>query len=1089
MAAPTGPRTVPGPRGLPLIGNALDVPAGRTIQALMDLTRRYGPIMRLSTPAGEQYVVSGLEMVDDLCDDARFTKLVGAGQRELRSKFASAGLFTADTDDPLWRSAHDILLPSFSTRSMRGYLPQMIDIAQQLMLKWERVNPGEPVDVTADMTRLTLDTIALCGFGYRFNSFYRQDNHPFVRAMLGALTESQARARLVPALIKARPGAERRFVRDLEYMKSTVATILADRRTRDDPGDDLLGHMLTGTDKQGRNLPDHNIVSQCITFLIAGHETTSGLLSFTISYLLKHPDVVARAQAEVDAVLGTDPLAVPTGNQIGRLTYVTQILDETLRLWPTAPAFTRRPYADDTVGGWPMAQGTAIIALTPMLHRLPEVWGPDAEEFDPDHFDPDRRDALPANAFKPFGSGQRACIGRQFAMQEAVLVLGMLLQRFELVDHANYRLKIKEALTLKPDGLTVTLRPRSGRTPGSTGSATPAGPPATEQAAAADQKGATGQAAAASPAADRHGTPLLVLFGSNLGTAEDIAGRIARDGADRGYAVRTDALDDHVGDLPTEGAVVVVSASYNGQPPDNAMRFCAWVGDASTPAGAATGVRYTVFGCGNRDWASTYQAVPTLLDERLAALGGTRAHPRGEGDARGDFDAQYESWYSGLWDDLGSALGLGQAAAAVPTGPRLRVRAENRRTASPVVRSYRSVPATVRVNRELTARVGQPGGRSVRHLELELPPGTSYRTGDHLGVLPRNDVALINRVIARFGLDAGMYVTITAAAGAPTHLPTGEPYPLLGVLAGCVELQDTASRAGIAAMAEHMPQGPERDALAGLADTAEASRRRYRDQVAAPRRSLLDLLESHPGCALPFADFLDALPALRPRYYSISSSPGVGREAALTVGVLDEPARSGDGTYRGVSSNHLRETPEGGTVFVLVREPTIAFRPPEDPHLPMIMIGAGTGMAPFRGFLQERGALRDTGVPVAESLLLLGCRDPEDDLLYADELKAFEATGVAQLCPAFSRVAGFPHRYVQHVLEAEGDRVWALLGEGAVVYVCGNASTMAPGVRAALAAVFRAHTGTGEADAEAWLAGLRTTGRYLEDIWGENAVV
>lgn len=1077
MAAPTAARTVPGPRGLPLIGNALDVPAGRTIQALMDLTRRYGPIMRLSTPAGERYVVSGLEMVDDLCDDTRFTKQVGTSQRALRSKFTSAGLFTADTDDPLWHSAHDILLPSFSARAMRGYLPQMIDIAQQLMLKWERVNPGEPVDVTADMTRLTLDTIALCGFGYRFNSFYREDNHPFVRAMLGALTESQTRGRLVPALIKARRGAERRFVRDLEYMKSTVGTILADRRTRDDPGEDLLGNMLTGTDKQGAPLPDHNIVSQCITFLVAGHETTSGLLSFAISYLLKHPDVVARAQAEVDQVLGTDPLAVPTGNQIGRLTYVTQILDETLRLWPTAPAFTRQPYTDDTVAGWPMPEGTAVIALTPMLHRLPEVWGADAEEFDPDHFDPGRRDALPANAFKPFGSGQRACIGRQFAMQEAVLVLGMLLQRFELVDHADYRLTIKEALTLKPEGLTVTLRPRSGRTPGSTGPAMPAGPPSTEQ------------AAAPSPVTDRHGTPLLVLFGSNLGTAEDIAGRIARDGADRGYAVRTDALDDHVGDLPTEGAVVVVSASYNGQPPDNAARFCAWLADGAAPPGAADGVRYTVFGCGNRDWASTYQAVPALLDERLAVLGGTRVHPRGEGDARGDFDGQYASWYSGLWDDLGSALELGQAStAAVRTGPRLQVRAENRRAASPVVRSYRSVPATVRVNRELTARAGLPGGRSVRHLELELPPGTSYRTGDHLGVLPRNEISVINRVLARFGMDAGMYVTVTAAGGAPTHLPTGDPYPLLGVLAGCVELQDTASRAGIAAMAGHTPEGPERDALAGLAGTGEESRRRYRDEVAAPRRSLLDLLESHPGCALPFADFLDALPALHPRFYSISSAPEVSPEAALTVGVLDEPARSGEGTYRGVSSNHLRETPGGGTVFVLVREPTIAFRPPDNPHVPMIMIGAGTGMAPFRGFLQDRAALRDKGVPVAESLLVLGCRDPQDDLLYADELTAFEAAGVARLCPAYSRVAGYPHRYVQHVLEAEGDRVWTLLGAGAVVYVCGNASTMAPGVRAALSAVFRAHTGTGEADALAWLDGLRAGGRYLEDIWGESAV-
>ena len=1070
---------VPGPRPLPVLGNALDIPGNRQIQALMDLTRKYGPIVKLSTPAGDRYVVSGLEMVDDVCDDTRFDKQVGTAQRELRKRFPSAGLFTADTDDPLWQRAHDILLPSFSQRAMRGYLPQMYDIAQQLMLKWERVNPGEAVDVTADMTRLTLDTIALCGFGYRFNSFYREDNHPFVDAMLGALTESQKRGRLLPVLITARRGAERRFGRDLAYMQETVGAILADRKRRDDPGHDLLAHMLAGTDKQGGALPDHNIVSQCITFLIAGHETTSGLLSFTISYLLKNPDVVARAQAEVDEVLGTDPLAEPTPAQLGRLTYVTQILEETLRLWPTAPAFTRQPFVDDTVGGWPMAAGTAVIALTPMLHRLPEVWGEDAEEFNPDHFAPERRDALPANAFKPFGSGQRACIGRQFALQEAVLVLGMLLQRFEFVDHLHYELKIKEALTLKPLGLTIQLRPRTGRTPGSVAAA--AGPAATPQQAA--------QQSGVQAATDRHGTPLLVLFGSNLGTAEDVATRIARDGADRGYATRTACLDDRVGELPTDGAVVVVSASYNGQPPDNAARFCAWASDPSTQADAAAGVHYTVFGCGNRDWASTYQAVPTLLDERMAALGGTRVHPRGEGDARGDFDAQFESWYGGLWEALGSALSLGSAADAVAGGPRLRIRTEQRRTASPVVRSYRAVPATVRVNRELTARAGTPGGRSVRHVEIELPEGTSYGTGDHLGVLPRNDVSLINRTIARFGLDGGMYVSIDAIGGAPTHLPTGESYPLLAILAGCVELQDVASRAGIAAMAAHTPEGVSRDALAGLAGADDDSRKRYREDVAVPRRTLLDLMEAYPTCDLPFAEFLDLLPSLRPRYYSISSAPEAAHAASLTVGVLDEPARSGDGRYRGVCSNHLSATPEGGTVFVLVREPSIAFRPPENPHLPMIMIGAGTGMAPFRGFCQDRAALTEKGVPVAESLLVLGCRDPEDDLLYAEELTAFETAGVARLAPAFSRVPGYPNRYVQHVLEAESDRVWALLQDGAVIYVCGNASTMAPGVRAALTAVFRSYTGAGEADGEAWLAGLRASGRYLEDIWGETASI
>jgi cytochrome P450/NADPH-cytochrome P450 reductase len=377
----------------------------------------------------------------------------------------------------------------------------------------------------------------------------------------------------------------------------------------------------------------------------------------------------------------------------------------------------------------------------------------------------------------------------------------------------------------------------------------------------------------------------------------------------------------------------------------------------------------------------------------------------------------------------------------------------------------------------------------VRHLEISLPAGTTYSAGDHLGVLPRNDISVVNRVIARFGLDAGQYVTLHATGGTPTHLPIGEPYPLLGILAGSVELQDVASRAGLAAMAHHMPEGPARDELVDLAGTDDESKARYREKIAVPRRTLLDVLEEHPECALPFAEYLDRLPALRPRYYSISSSPAMSSDVALTVGVVEGPARSGAGTFHGVCSGHLNATPESGTVFVFVRQPSIPFRPPANPHVPMIMVGAGTGMAPFRGFLQERESLRATGVPIATSLLFLGCRDRDDDLLYADELKAYEADGVATVITACSRVEGYPHRYVQHALEASADQVWEAMQRDAVVLVCGNASTMAPGVRAALISVFRAKTGAGASDGEAWLAGLRTSDRYLEDIWGETAVV
>src|SRR5262249_13226028 len=160
--------------------------------------------------------------------------------------------------------------------------------------------------------------------------------------------------------------------------------------------------------------------------------------------------------------------------------------------------------------------------LTPMLHRDKQVWGETPEEFDPDRFDPVRLANIPSNAYKPFGTGQRACIGRQFAVQEAVLVLSMLLQRFEFIDFAHYKLQTKEALTVKPDNFHIKVRPRAGRA-------------AIPQITTVQSASPSEPAAAPLPSANAHQTRLLVLYGSNLGTAESLAHGLADDARNRGF--------------------------------------------------------------------------------------------------------------------------------------------------------------------------------------------------------------------------------------------------------------------------------------------------------------------------------------------------------------------------------------------------------------------------------------------------------------------------------------------------------------------------------------------------------------------------
>jgi cytochrome P450 / NADPH-cytochrome P450 reductase len=406
----------------------------------------------------------------------------------------------------------------------------------------------------------------------------------------------------------------------------------------------------------------------------------------------------------------------------------------------------------------------------------------------------------------------------------------------------------------------------------------------------------------------------------------------------------------------------------------------------------------------------------------------------------------------------------------------------NRQVTNPVIMSYHAQAAVVRDNREL---LGVGAGRSARHVEVSLPSGVQYKAGDHLGVLPRNNIDLIRRVMLHFGLDTGSYLTIIPNRGNHTHLPTAEPAPLLGVLGSCVELQDAATRSDIEVMARYTADPEQRSSLEGLVGTDDVSQTRFRNEVLARGRSLIDLLEDYPACEMPFEVFLDRLPPLRPRYYSISSSPLVSSEmCSITTGVLRGPARSGIGEFSGVCSTYLESNAPNSTVFAFVRQPTIAFRPPDDPQLPMIMIGAGTGLAPFRGFLQERAAQQAAGAAVATSLLFFGCRTSEDDYLYQDELSRYETDGIVKVAAVFSREGDPKLRYVQDAIVERADEVWDLLeNQRANIYVCGNANTMAPGVRTALIEVLRLKS-PASTDGNNWLAGLRADGRFLEDIWG-----
>jgi cytochrome P450/NADPH-cytochrome P450 reductase len=314
-------------------------------------------------------------------------------------------------------------------------------------------------------------------------------------------------------------------------------------------------------------------------------------------------------------------------------------------------------------------------------------------------------------------------------------------------------------------------------------------------------------------------------------------------------------------------------------------------------------------------------------------------------------------------------------------------------------------------------------------------------------------------------------------------LPAGEPISVGRLLTEFAELQQVATRKQIQIMSEHTRCPVTKPKLLSLVGEDAASAERYRVEIFERRKSVFDLLDEHPACELPFHAYLEMLSLLAPRYYSISSSPsGDPARCSITTAVVEGPASSGRGVFRGVCSTYLAGRRVGDTIHASVRETKAGFRLPDDCSVPIIMIGPGTGLAPFRGFLQERAARKAEGAALGPAILFFGCRHPEQDFLYAGELKAFAADGVCELYTAFSRVDG-QKTYVQHLVAAEKDKIWSLIEQGAIIYVCGDGGKMEPDVKAALVAIYRERGGV-DADAGArWIEEMGAKNRYVLDVW------
>lgn len=569
---------------------------------------------------------------------------------------------------------------------------------------------------------------------------------------------------------------------------------------------------------------------------------------------------------------------------------------------------------------------------------------------------------------------------------------------------------------------------------------------------------------AAEPLRDAHAQERLsIVYGSQTGNARRLAEKLALDAEAAGLAVRLLRADAYpCRELGSERLlIVVISTQGDGDPPDDARGLVEFLAGKRAPQ--LSGLKYAVLALGDSSYPQ-FCAIGRRIDARLAELGATRLHTAGEADV--DIETVANPWLARTLDLVREALrpAIPRMASVTP----LRAHVPAASLAGEWSRE-RPFAAAVLANQRIVAR---DSARDVRHIELSLEgSGLSYEPGDALGVWPVNPPAVVDAVLAAAALDGDALVT---------H--GGRTLPLRGWLARERELTRLA-RPFVALHAERS-RDVELDRLLAADRTSELA-------AFLRARQPLDLLREHPR-AWDAQSLVAALRPLAPRLYSIASSRlAVGDEVHLTIGVVDYEAFGM--RHHGSASRHLADAGDDTHASVYI-EPNERFRLPLDRTRDIIMIGPGTGVAPFRGFVQER---RETGAS-GHNWLLFGNRHFHSEFLYQAEWQgALRDGSLHRLDLAWSRdgsrvrsprmvraVARDPHAtYVQDRLREHGRELYARIEGGAHVYVCGDATRMAKDVHAALGDVLVAHGGLDREQAEEHLSRLASEGRYARDVY------
>ncbi|WP_457983443.1 assimilatory sulfite reductase (NADPH) flavoprotein subunit [Bacillus paralicheniformis] len=541
---------------------------------------------------------------------------------------------------------------------------------------------------------------------------------------------------------------------------------------------------------------------------------------------------------------------------------------------------------------------------------------------------------------------------------------------------------------------------------------------------------------------------VTILFGSQTGNAQGLAENAAKTLTERGFQVTVSAMSDFKPNQlkKLKNLLIVVSTHGEGDPPDNALSFHEFLHGRRAPK--LDDLRYSVLALGDTSYEFFCQTGKEF-DQRLGELGGTRLHPRVDCDL--DYDEPAAAWLEGVISSLNE--GQEQGASSAPA-----------QTAAPQAAGGETVysrknPFRAEVLENLNLN-GRGSNKETRHLELSLEgSGLTYEPGDALGIFPENDPELVDMLLTELKWDPNATVTDDQ----------GENLSLKEALTSYYEITVLTKK--------FIQQAAE---LIANEKLRELAAQENADQLKAyiAGRDLIDFVQDFGPIAAAPQDFVSILRKIPPRLYSIASSFAANPdEVHLTIGAVRYNTHGRD--RKGVCSVLCAERLQPGDTLPVFIQPNKNFKLPENPEAPIIMVGPGTGVAPFRSFMQER---EETGAP-GKSWMFFGDQHFVTDFLYQTEWQKWLSDGVlTKMDVAFSRDTE-EKVYVQHRMLEHSKELFEWLEEGAAFYVCGDKNNMAKDVQNALLEIIEKEGGKSREEAEAYLAEMKKQKRYQRDVY------